>query len=259
MREIVFAACTEEDRLFGQTSGYPTARRPIDYRRELTTEPWEIVWAWFEDSGITVGPAAKTKMADRDPVIAEKTARLFYTWKDLFVKNLVEMPPTDLVTHTIPTWAGAVPVRAKDKPFTPREKKWMDRVIPQMLQTGIIDHSVSPWCHRTKFVPKKNGDLRMVHVYVLINTATFSNSYPMKRIEPILNSLMKPGHKVYFQVDAVNGYWAFPLAPEHASKTAFGTHGAVSLLTDGPGIEWRSTDVHQVKGYLFWVDTRAKF
>ena len=113
VQEIDFAASTEEDRLFGHTSGYPTARRPIDYRRELTTEPWEIVSAWFEDSGITVGPAAKVKMADRDPVIAERTARLFYTWKDQFVKNLVEMPPTDLVTHLIPTWAGAVPAEPK--------------------------------------------------------------------------------------------------------------------------------------------------
>ena len=114
-QEIVVAASTEEDRLFGHTSGYLMARHPIDYRRELTTEPWEIVSAWFEDSGIPVGPAAKAKIADRDPVITEKTARLFYTWKDLFARNLVEMPPTDLVTHTIPTRAGAVPVRAKDK------------------------------------------------------------------------------------------------------------------------------------------------
>ena len=69
----------------------------------------------------------------------------------------------------------------------------MDQVIPQMVQAGIIDHSVSSWWHHTNFVLKKNDDLQMVYVNVPINTATFSNSYPMKRIEPILNSLTKPG------------------------------------------------------------------
>ena len=33
------------------------------------------------------------------------------------------MLPTDLVTHTILTWAVAVPLRAKDKLDMPREKK----------------------------------------------------------------------------------------------------------------------------------------
>ena len=225
---------------------------PDPYRRELTTEPWEIVSAWFEDSGITVGPAAKVNMADRDPVIAEKTAWLFYTWKDMFVKNPVEMPPTDLVTHTIPTWAGAVPVRAKDKLYTPRKKKWMDRVIPQMLQAWIIDQSVFPWCYRTKFVPKKNGDLRMVHVYVPMNTATFLNLYPMKRIEPILNSLMKPGYKVYFKADAANGYWAVPLAPEHTYKTAFGTHmGQFHYLFLGQGVSGAPQTCTRLKDIFF--------
>ena len=97
-----------------------------------------------------MGPPATKRIASKDPEEAEATARLFYTWKDLFVEDLVAMPATDLVTHSIPTWSDAVPVRARDKLYTPRERKWMDRVIPQMLKSGVIDHSVSPWCHRTK-------------------------------------------------------------------------------------------------------------
>ena len=83
--EIIVTASTEEDRLFGHTSRYPTAWRLIDYRRELTTESWEIVSAWFEDSGIMVGPAVKVNMADRDQQISAKRSWHFYTWKDLFV------------------------------------------------------------------------------------------------------------------------------------------------------------------------------
>ena len=64
----------------------------------------------------------------------------------------------------------------------------------------------------------------MVHVYILIHAATIPNSYPMKRIEPMLNSLMIPGLKVYFQADAANGYWEVPLVTGHAYKMAFGTY-----------------------------------
>jgi hypothetical protein len=74
----------------------------------------------------------------------------------------------------------------------------MDRSIPKMLEAGIIDYSVSPWCHSTKFVPKKDGDLRMVHNYIPVNATTVANSYPMRRIELVLNSLMQPGLNVYF-------------------------------------------------------------
>ena len=235
--ESMEAATVEEDELFGGSTGYPTSRRPVDFRRELTTEPWDVVSAWFAQSGITVGSTATERANSSDAEVAQATARLFYTWKELFVEDLVAMPATDLVTHSIPTWSDAVPVRAKDKLYTPRERKWMDRVIPQMLKSGVIDHSVSPWCHRTKFVPKKDGDLRMVHVYIPINAATIPNSYPMKRIEPILNSLMIPGLKVYFQADAANGYWAVPLVPGHAYKTAFGTHmGQFHYLRMGQGL-----------------------
>ena len=188
----------EEDRLFGQKVGYPTTRRPVNYLRALSTDPWETVFEWFSTFKVTIGPKAEAAMKSKDEATAEKTARLFYTWRDLFVEDMVAMLATDLVTHTIPTRAGAIPRRAKDKLYTPREREWMDRNIPKMLEAGIIDYSVSPWCHRTKFVPKKDGDLRMVHVYVPINAATVANSYPMCRIELVLNSLMQPGLGVYF-------------------------------------------------------------
>lgn len=113
----------------------------------------------------------------------------------------------------------------------------MEANIPKLLVAGIIEHSFSPWSHRTKFVPKKDGDLRMVHVYCPINAATIPNAYPMKSIEPVLNNLLQPGLSVYFQADAANGYWAVPLTPEHAYKTAFDTHmGQYHYLRMGQGL-----------------------
>src|SRR6266852_1353218 len=84
---------------------------------------------------------------------------------------------------------------------------------------------------------KKEGDLRMVHIYIPINEATITNGYPMKRIEPVLNNLLQPGFEIFFQVDAANGYWAVPMTPQHAYKTAFDTHmGQYHYLRMGQGL-----------------------
>jgi len=133
------------------------------------------------------------------------------------------MPPTDLVCHYIPTWPRSIPVRARDKLFTQEEVTWMEQRIPEMLAAGIIEHAVSPWSHRTKFVRKKDKELRMVHVFCPINAATINHSYPMRRIEPVVNNLTQAKYKVFLQADAANGFWAVPLFPQHSYKTAFAT------------------------------------
>ena len=100
----------------------------------------------------------------------------------------------------------------------------MESNIPKFLEAGIIEHSFSLWSHRTKFVPQKNGDLHMVHVYCPINAATIPNAYLMKRIEPVLNNLLQPGLSVYFQANVANRYWAVHSTLEDAYKTTFDTH-----------------------------------
>ena len=48
---------------------------------------------------------------------------------------------------------------------------------------------------------------------------------------------MISGLKVYFQADAANGYWAVPLVPGHAYKTAFGTYmGKFHYVRMGQGL-----------------------
>ena len=229
---VPWAATAEEDHIFGNRRGYPTDRRPASFRRDLSGAPAEVIDAWFAESKIPIGEAVQ-----KDPEKMRRVKQLMYTWKDAFITETSKMVGTDLVFHSIPTWENAIPVRAKAKLYTPKERKWMEANIPQLLEAKIIEHSVSPWSHRTKFVPKKDGDLRMVHVYCPINAATIPNAYPMKRIEPVLNNLLQSGLSVYFQADAANGYWAVPLVPEHAYKTAFDTHmGQYHYLRMGQGL-----------------------
>ena len=45
----------------------------------------------------------------------------------------------------------------------------------------------------------------------------------MKRMEPILDELSNPNHRYFFSVDTAYGFYAVPIYPPHAYKTAFNT------------------------------------
>ena len=66
MAVSVEAATVKEDKLFGGSKGYPTSRRPVDFRSELTTESWDVVSVWFAHSGITVGSTATEPVNSSD-------------------------------------------------------------------------------------------------------------------------------------------------------------------------------------------------
>jgi hypothetical protein len=101
----------------------------------MSSKPWSTVSSWFETCGLNIGLQAKPAMESDDRDTAELTARLFYTWENLFMEDLLQIPATHLVTQTIPTWDDAVPVQVKDKIYTPREPKWMNVAILKMLRS----------------------------------------------------------------------------------------------------------------------------
>ncbi|KAG0134931.1 hypothetical protein HOY82DRAFT_455222, partial [Tuber indicum] len=121
----------------------------------------------------------------------QEVENLLFTWKDIFASDIGEMPITDLVEHRIPVYPELRPVRARDKIYTTQERNWLDKNLPLLEKSGVIARSESPWSHRTKFVDKKDGELRMVLVFYPINRVTILSSYPMHRIEPVVNNLMK--------------------------------------------------------------------
>lgn len=43
-----------------------------------------------------------------------------------------------------------------------------------------------------------------------MNKYTIKSSYPVHRLEEVLDTIIKPGYDCYFSSDAANGYWAIP-------------------------------------------------
>ena len=120
------------------------------------------------------------------------------------------MPKTDLIQHRMPTYKNAVPRAAKPSLYTTEELLFQKRMIPELIDAGIIVRCESPWSAKTRFPRKSNGKLRMVYAFTGLNDVTVKSNYPMRRIEPILKDIAQPWVKYSFSADAANGYWAVP-------------------------------------------------
>ena len=227
--------------VFENTLGFPTARRPIDSLRRMDRHtPDETIHDWFVGCQVSVG----SRLSGQHRKQAE---RLIWTWRDRFCNSIVDLPATDLIAHRIPT-IRCKPVRIKNALFTQKEVEWQRKHLPDMLSAGIIDWVNSPWSAKTKFPVKKNGDLRMVHAFCPINDVTIKSNYPMKRIEPILNSLSSSKYKIFWYADGANGYWAVPMWKPHAFKTAFSTVlGQFAYLRMGQGLSGAPHTYAQLK------------
>ena len=71
-------------------------------------------------------------------------------------------------------------------------------------------------------VKKKDGTHRFCVDYRQVNSVTKRNSFPLPRIDDLLDQL---GQSCYFStLDLASGYWQIPVDPKSVPKTAFITH-----------------------------------
>ena len=93
--------------------------------------------------------------------------------------------------------------------------------LEEMERDGIIERSSSEWAFPIVFVKKKDGALRMCVDYRRLNAIAPADTYPMPRIDDMIDSLGKA--KYITTLDLARGYWQVPVEEESRSRTAFAT------------------------------------
>ena len=91
--------------------------------------------------------------------------------------------------------------------------------IHQLLASGIIRQSHSPWASNVVLCRKKDGKLRMCVDFRQLNERTIKDAHALPRIEEILEGLA--GNKYFTVIDAKAGYHQCPIQEEHRERTAF--------------------------------------
>ena len=93
--------------------------------------------------------------------------------------------------------------------------------VAKLIEQEFVRPSTSPWAAPVLFASKKDGGLRFCVDYRALNKMTTKNSYPLPRVDGILDEI---GQAQFFSVvDLRSGYHQMRIAEEDIPKTAFNT------------------------------------
>ena len=106
--------------------------------------------------------------------------------------------------HAIELVPGAQPKGCKVYPISVTEQSELDRFLTENLETGRIRPSKSPMASPVFFIKKKDGSLRLVQDYRMLNDMTVKNKYPLPLISELVNQLR--GAKYFTKLDVRWGF-----------------------------------------------------
>ena len=142
-------------------------------------------------------------------------------YEDIFIKPGGEVGWTDRTTHVIDV-GDAKPVKIPPRKTSFAEKELIERTVYELLRSGKIRDSCSPWASPIVLVKKKDGTMRFCIDYRRLNDATVKDAYPLPRIEDALDHLT--GSKYFSTLDLASAYWQVAMDDASVDKTAFATH-----------------------------------
>ncbi|CAB3254099.1 unnamed protein product [Arctia plantaginis] len=148
---------------------------------------------------------------------------------ELVVDRFRELAATDsklgfttLEEHVIDT-GDSSPIKQKFYPIPFHHRDYVRREIENMERLGIVEKSNSPWNSPILLVPKANGELRLCLDSRKLNSVTKIDSYPMPRVEEILDSLNNA--KFISSLDLKSAFFQIGLEQSSREKTCFSVSG----------------------------------
>lgn len=142
-------------------------------------------------------------MASTESSHNQEVNSLLQEFEDVFNKHST-LPPKRPYDHTIPLFPDAVPVNTKPYRYSPMNKDEIERQVIELLATGLISHSTSPFASPVLLVQKKDGTWRFCVDYWRLNSLTIKNRFPLPIIKEILDELA--GTKFFTKLDTTAGY-----------------------------------------------------
>ncbi|MGN6618758.1 MAG: reverse transcriptase family protein, partial [Ilyomonas sp.] len=151
-----------------------------------------------------------------------ETKQLIEQFSDVFPDDLpAGLPPRRDVDHKIELEREAVPPTRAVYRMSPAELNELKKQLNELTSKGFIQPSKSPFGAPVLFVKKKDGSTRMCIDYRALNKITKKNSYPLPRVDELLDRLN--GAKYFSKIDLRSGYHQVRIADEDVEKTAFRT------------------------------------
>jgi hypothetical protein len=144
-------------------------------------------------------------------------------------EGFVKLPNRKPWDHAIELVPGAQPKGCKVYLISVTEQLELDRFLTENLETGRIRQSKSPMAFPVFFIKKKDGSLRLVQDYRMLNDMAVKNKYPLLLISKLVNQLR--GAKYFTKLDVRWGFNNVQIQEGDEWKAAFRTNqGLFELL-----------------------------
>lgn len=145
---------------------------------------------------------------------------LLQKYQHVFSQGDGDLGCTSLVEHEVHL-TDDIPIRQRYRRLPPSQYDQVKIHIQELLSSGIVRPSSSPYASPIVVVKKKDGSIRLCVDYRLLNAKTRKDAYPLPRIEESLDAL--GGAKWFSTLDLASGYNQVPVAERDKPKTAFCT------------------------------------
>nr|QBG82614.1 peroxidase 64 [Papaver somniferum] len=142
-------------------------------------------------------------------------------YKDVFDEPK-SFPPPRSHAHVIPLKPGSGPVCVRSYHYPHFQKNEIERLVSDMLKSGVIRPSQSPYFSPVILVEKHDGSWRLCIDYRSLNQNTIKEKFPILIIDDLLDELH--GEKYFTKLDLRSIYHQIRMHPHDISKTAFRTH-----------------------------------
>lgn len=151
------------------------------------------------------------------------------TWKERITKLLNSMPEvfslhdldfghTKKVKHQIKL-NDETPFKQRARPIHPQDIDAVRRHLQELLVTGVIRESDSPFASPIVVVRKKDGSVRLCVDFRKLNAQTIKDAYALPNLEEAFSTLT--GSKWFSVLDLKSGFYQIEMEEVDKAKTAF--------------------------------------
>jgi len=152
------------------------------------------------EQGLSCSVNAVAKTEGDDTEIEE----LVKDFPDIFAEP-TELPPFRTQhDHKIELLEGSNPVNQRPYRYSIHQKNEIDKLVEEMLQSGTVQVSSSPYASPVVLVKKKDGSWRLCVDYRELNGMTVKDRFPIPLIEDLMDEL--GGSVVFSKIDLREGY-----------------------------------------------------
>ena len=174
--------------------------------------PEDIEW---NTSGKEIEPMGKLSKMEQ-----KLFKELLLNSKFVFASNVLNLGACSVRKHVIQT-NSETPIYIPPYRLSLRERNELKIIINDMENAQIIRKSKSPWSAPIILIPKKDKSVRLCVDYRKLNAITITQSWPIPRVQDILDDLS--GSTIFSAIDLKAGFWQILMDENSIEKTAFST------------------------------------